>query len=325
MLSKQLWRILSRPNSLLSSVLLARYFPDGQVLNTSVGRNPSYTWRSIWATQHIVKGGFRWCIGSGQSVSMWKDPWLPRPFSFRALSPQASHLSNMKVCDLIDSNTKDWNYPLVRELFWPKRKTSSTLFFAALLPDRRTPDLCPQLYSFVSPGECDPYQHSQSNCPPRWTLPDTGWIKINYDGAIFAAETEVGMGVIARDANGTCVGWRTIREKRQMEPEPVEALAAHEAVSLARRMGWRKIILEGDCANLHLKLSSPQEDCSTIGTIVRDIKFYATDYEDCVFSLVRRTGNRVAHSLARNATAIETGDPIFPPSSLILLLSDIDI
>ncbi|KAL0389164.1 UNVERIFIED_CONTAM: hypothetical protein Scaly_0273500 [Sesamum calycinum] len=109
-----------------------------------------------------------------------------------------------------------------------------------------------------------------------------------------------------------------------MEPETVEALAAREAVSLARRMGWRKIIVEGDCANLHLKLSSSQEDCSAIGTIVRDIKFLATDFEVCVFALVRRTGNRVVHSLARNATTIEWGSYL-SPSSLILLLSNIDL
>ncbi|KAL0317292.1 UNVERIFIED_CONTAM: putative mitochondrial protein [Sesamum angustifolium] len=43
MLAKQLWRIISNPDSLLSRVLLARYFPHGQVLEVSVGRNPSFT------------------------------------------------------------------------------------------------------------------------------------------------------------------------------------------------------------------------------------------------------------------------------------------
>ncbi|KAL0296121.1 UNVERIFIED_CONTAM: putative mitochondrial protein [Sesamum radiatum] len=67
MLAKQLWRIISNSDSLLSRVLRARYFPHGQVLEASVGRNPSFTWR-ILASQHVVRGGFRWCIGNSTSM-----------------------------------------------------------------------------------------------------------------------------------------------------------------------------------------------------------------------------------------------------------------
>ncbi|KAL0453407.1 UNVERIFIED_CONTAM: hypothetical protein Slati_1318800 [Sesamum latifolium] len=132
---------------------------------------------------------------------------------------------------------------------------------------------------------------ARRTAPSSWTPPDTGWIKLNCDGAIFAAESEIGLGVVARDERGSCVGW--------------------------------KALLEGDCSNLHVKLTSCQEDYSAIEMILRDIKALATGFEGCVFSLVRRTGNKVAHSLARNASSVESGDPILPPQSLTLMFSDI--
>ncbi|KAL0430274.1 UNVERIFIED_CONTAM: putative mitochondrial protein [Sesamum radiatum] len=118
MLAKQMWRIIATPHSLLSSVLRARYFPDGQVLTAVSGRNPSFTWRSILAAQHVVRGGLRWRIGLGRSVHIWDDPWIPRPFSFRILTPRYVNAPNSRVCDLIDASTKAWNCSLVHELFW---------------------------------------------------------------------------------------------------------------------------------------------------------------------------------------------------------------
>ncbi|KAL0296126.1 UNVERIFIED_CONTAM: hypothetical protein Sradi_6664700 [Sesamum radiatum] len=101
------WRKLCKPKS-----------QDGQVLLAPVGRNPSYTWRSIQAAQQVVRGGLRWRIHSGRSVRIRGDPWIPRPFSFSVLSPPNAAFPDMRVCDLIDATTKEWNHGLLRELFW---------------------------------------------------------------------------------------------------------------------------------------------------------------------------------------------------------------
>ncbi|KAL0319081.1 UNVERIFIED_CONTAM: hypothetical protein Sangu_2064300 [Sesamum angustifolium] len=104
----------------------------------------------------------------------------------------------------------------------------------------------------------------------------------------FASSSEFWLGVIARNSFGECIGWKAVRKKGLHKPEMVEAFAAREAILLACRFGWKEIILEGDCATLYFKLSSSQSDCSDSGTIIRDIKFLASGFDSCSFSLFRR-------------------------------------
>ena len=65
MLAKQGWRILTNPNSLLAQVFKAKYFPHVDVLNSKIGSNPSYTWRSIHNSLEVIKRGTRWRVGNG--------------------------------------------------------------------------------------------------------------------------------------------------------------------------------------------------------------------------------------------------------------------
>ena len=65
MLGKQGWRLLTEPNSLMSKVLKARYFPRGTYVDAQIGPNPSYVWRSVLAAQELIRKGARWRIGIG--------------------------------------------------------------------------------------------------------------------------------------------------------------------------------------------------------------------------------------------------------------------
>ncbi|KAL0431961.1 UNVERIFIED_CONTAM: putative mitochondrial protein [Sesamum radiatum] len=87
LLAKQLWRILTRPDSLVSKVLKAKYFPRSHLFDASVGVSPSFTWRSLMAAKELFRAGCRWRVGIGRSVLIWQDPWLPRSPSFRAGIP----------------------------------------------------------------------------------------------------------------------------------------------------------------------------------------------------------------------------------------------
>lgn len=47
-LTKQGWRLLLNPNSPIARIYKAKYYPHGDVLNSKLGCNPSYAWRSIF-------------------------------------------------------------------------------------------------------------------------------------------------------------------------------------------------------------------------------------------------------------------------------------
>lgn len=54
----------------------ARYFADGNFLDSKLGQNPSFIWRSIWASKDLHMSGIRWRVGSGASINITCQPWL---------------------------------------------------------------------------------------------------------------------------------------------------------------------------------------------------------------------------------------------------------
>ncbi|KAL0282834.1 UNVERIFIED_CONTAM: putative mitochondrial protein [Sesamum angustifolium] len=488
MLAKQVWRILSFPDSLLSKVLQAKFFPEGKVLSATCGRNPSFTWRSIHAAIGIVRGGFRWRICSGRSVQVWQDPWLPglTPFVFFLLQLQILSICGFVILLMLPLG-REWNHSMVRALFcrdeaesilaiplscadgedffvWHrtadgKFSVRSAYHVAVSLANQSQPSPssfesflwktiwkanvpgkirifiwklaknalptcmnlrkklradgwgCPfcgseqediehaflrcsfvrQIWALsnlqwslisafpadpcawvermarsLSPGDfaffisicwavwwnrnralmehaslsagdllsfvsnylasfhqvnTSPVRIVSKSIPTSWSPPELGEVKLNFDRALFAPSSEVGLGVIARDAAGACIWWKSVCKQGMYEPEMVEAFAAREAILLALRFGWRRIIIEGDSANLLLKLSEPSPDCSVLGPIVRDIKLLAFGFDQCLFSLVRRSGNKIAHCLARRASVFASeGSCVSPELAKLLFL-----
>ena len=76
MLAKQGWKLLRNPESLMARVLKARYFPNSSFLHFKLGHNPSYSWRSIWSSHHILLHGCRWRVGDGSNIRVMNDPWV---------------------------------------------------------------------------------------------------------------------------------------------------------------------------------------------------------------------------------------------------------
>ena len=54
LLAKQGWRLLTNSNTLFSQVYKAKYFPHCNFTKATLGRSPSYAWRSLMAAQNIV-------------------------------------------------------------------------------------------------------------------------------------------------------------------------------------------------------------------------------------------------------------------------------
>ncbi|XP_074339885.1 putative mitochondrial protein AtMg00310 [Apium graveolens] len=76
MLGKQVWRFLTNPESLVSRLYKARYYVDGDFLNSPLGHNPTFIWRSIVEAKKILRDRVRWRIGTGQDIQITGQPWL---------------------------------------------------------------------------------------------------------------------------------------------------------------------------------------------------------------------------------------------------------
>uniref|UniRef100_A0A5B7BWS0 Reverse transcriptase zinc-binding domain-containing protein n=1 Tax=Davidia involucrata TaxID=16924 RepID=A0A5B7BWS0_DAVIN len=87
LLAKQGWRLIHGTNSLFFKVYKAKYFPNGNFLNATLGSSPFFTWRSIMAARPVIKSGTRWRIGCGHEVCVCQHRWIPKPSTFKVVSP----------------------------------------------------------------------------------------------------------------------------------------------------------------------------------------------------------------------------------------------
>ena len=106
MLSKQTWRILTDPKSLIVRIYKAKYFPYSDIMGAKLGCNPSYAWRSIYNSLEFIKRGTRWRVGNGKMIHIWEDKWLPTSTTYKLCSPQQDIGDFPMVSSLIDEDTR---------------------------------------------------------------------------------------------------------------------------------------------------------------------------------------------------------------------------
>ena len=53
------------------------------------------------AMQKIIKQGYRWQEGNGTSIGIWTDKWLPKPSTFKLISPPNNTFELSRASDLI--------------------------------------------------------------------------------------------------------------------------------------------------------------------------------------------------------------------------------
>ncbi|KAG8372540.1 hypothetical protein BUALT_Bualt12G0076700 [Buddleja alternifolia] len=159
--------------------------------------------------------------------------------------------------------------------------------------------------------------------PSHWSCPAAPCIKLNFDGATFNVEGGIGVGIIARNSSGECVGWLTSFYPHVESPEFAAALAAREELEFVIRKGWRIVTLEGDCGVVLSKINSPNTDYSSITSLISDIKLLSSLFNCISFSHVRRSCNCAAHALARSTTVSREGSGDPPSCVLSILCSDL--
>ena len=87
MLAKQAWRIIENPDSICATVLRAKYFPNGDLLNTKLKKGSSFTWQSIMAGVVSLRNGYIWRVGTGENIDICRDAWIPNCLGRKIITP----------------------------------------------------------------------------------------------------------------------------------------------------------------------------------------------------------------------------------------------
>jgi len=117
MLVKQGWKFITESDSLVACIFKAHYFPSGSYLTALIGHNPSYVWQSIMRARVVVRGGARWSIRSGASISILNEPWLLNG-EYISSNIQGTHfVHNFTINSLMNLYDKSWNEQVVRQVF----------------------------------------------------------------------------------------------------------------------------------------------------------------------------------------------------------------
>lgn len=87
----------------------AKDFPKGDFSSAKLGANPSYMWRSILASQDIVRKGCRRKIGDGKRKDIWKIQWLPSAENGFMTTIMPEELEGSMVSGLNEIGQKQWD------------------------------------------------------------------------------------------------------------------------------------------------------------------------------------------------------------------------
>jgi ribonuclease HI len=136
----------------------------------------------------------------------------------------------------------------------------------------------------------------------KWKPPSHHLYKANFDGAFFKESNEGGIGVVIRNQAGLAIATLSQKLTAAHSIEMTEALAARRAILFTKEVGLTNVAFEGDAENVIRDLSSLEILHSAYGLVIEDAKSMLLAFQDFSLSHTRRSGNMVAHALARRAT-----------------------
>ena len=122
----------------------------------------------------------------------------------------------------------------------------------------------------------------------RRRCPQAGFVKINFDGAVFSEPNMSGIGVVTKDNNGVVLASCSEKLPQAYKADEIKALAALKALSFAYELGFRSAILEGDSLGLIQALKSKEYSLSPTGLLVEDVKVFANNYVRLLYSHIKR-------------------------------------
>ncbi|XP_019173912.1 PREDICTED: uncharacterized protein LOC109169485 [Ipomoea nil] len=109
LLGKQVWRLLTRPESLVTKVYKCRYYPICSLFEATAGSNPSFVWRGLLEALDARKSGCYRSIGDGRSTIIGRDPWLPCAENSYVTTDLHDSIKDVLVSSLLNVQGSNWD------------------------------------------------------------------------------------------------------------------------------------------------------------------------------------------------------------------------
>ena len=155
-----------------------------------------------------------------------------------------------------------------------------------------------------------------------WRPPDTGWIKINTDGALSSDTRTGGAGGVARSHLCFLGAWSKPLYG-VTDPLISELLAVREGTIFAQLRGFSHVVIETDCLEV-VNLWSSRGNCrSVVAPILQEVEELSSGFMSFSVQHVSRLFNNPAHLCAKRACTLSRTDswveacPEFLVSSLL--------
>ena len=116
LLAKQAWRILTKPECLLSKILRAKYCNKAHFLQSKPPKAASHGWRGILKGRDLLLTHLSKAIGDGEDTRIWKDPWLSSTTPLRPIGPVTEDNQDLVVADLFCRGSMEWNVSKIKSM-----------------------------------------------------------------------------------------------------------------------------------------------------------------------------------------------------------------
>ena len=115
LLAKQIWRVITSPNLLVSKVLKAKYMKEGNWIETQPPPTASWCWKSIHKGGELLQQGLWKRVGDGRTVRIWEDKWIPGSTNGCVSTPRPTSCPLVYVHELIEDGR--WKSDLLQLWF----------------------------------------------------------------------------------------------------------------------------------------------------------------------------------------------------------------
>ncbi|KAK7860161.1 putative ribonuclease h protein [Quercus suber] len=145
--------------------------------------------------------------------------------------------------------------------------------------------------------------------PPEqigWKPPSQGQYKVNTDGAVFANQRKVGLGVLIRDCSGAVIAALSSPMVGLLGALETETKALEIGMRFALDVGIRDAVFESDALEVVNAVQGITLSSSSTQFLVDGIHQQACLFRSCCFTHTKRQGNVPAHMLAQYSKSLDS-------------------